>query len=159
MSKHVAHKSPWGPVQKKSQTSKRQSLLWSLVPNLFKDKIQQNQHTQQQPLQSSPAASWRQLQVPMLARGLEEERSSTGASLPYTGEAPSPQSNLTDWHLKISCPCPGLLALQKNSPCYHMSDHIPLLKHFCRAGLWLHSSSVRRHSLVGQVQPRIGTIP
>lgn len=103
MSKNVAHKSPSGPFQKKPQTSKRQSLLWSLVPNLFKDKIQQNQHTQRQPLQSCPAASWRPLQrLPMSAKAwrrnaaLQEPRSHT------CGEAPSPHSDLTGFQNELS---------------------------------------------------------
>lgn len=109
---NVAHKSPWGSFQKKkkkAQTSKRQSLLWSLVPNLFKDKIQQNQHTQQQPLQSSPAASWRQLQRSPCWPEAWRRNAALQEPHPHTvGEAPSPQSDLTDWHLKMSCPCPRL---------------------------------------------------
>lgn len=103
MSKNVTRKSPSGPFQKRSQTSKRQSLLRSLVPNLFKDKIQPSQHTQDQPLQSSPAGgcssrSPRQPEAWRRNAALQEPRSHT------RGEAPSPHSDLTDLQSELSLP-------------------------------------------------------
>lgn len=99
--------------------SKRQSLLWRLVPNLFKDKIQQNQHSQQQPQQSSPAGSWWQLQrFPTLARGLEKECSSAGATLPF-----SRGSILTTLR-------PYRLTFQNAQVFWHCRKQ-PLLSHVC----------------------------
>lgn len=61
-SKNVVRSNPWGPSQKNPKLAKGKAFYGAWYQICLKKKIQQNQHTQQQPSQTTPAASWRQFQ-------------------------------------------------------------------------------------------------
>jgi len=119
-----------------------QRFLWSLVPNLLKDKIQQTQPTQQQ--------SSRALRLPRGARcsrsrawGMQE--CSFARDRSHTRVAKHPHHT------------PALQL--RTALATTLFDHL-LLNRFWRAGLQLHTgSSVRMQSVAGQVQPRMNNIP